>query len=558
MQARPKIVKILVVALLVSLILAACGGGSTGKTWFNLPSAKVHIQPDGSMKLWGFNVGAFPQPGLIPQLQAANIQQLEVRSGYNGVHVSTNGEDLPYLKWDESSVKTLQDILPKLPQVPNADTIASALPWLRTIGLGVKMDLPVTEGQTKLDIPNWNGEQSITASTPTSPTIGPITIGSLAFDPQGQAVIEGVPAATLEQALGTTLPSLDAGTMGLLQSLGAEKLQVHVQPNGVDPTLNESTLPGIAWDQQRLDALLANLPAFLSDPALLGTLNQVVPLLNSTDVNLAVGLNGEQAAKTVLSPIQLDISDNGDLSLLGIPVAPGAVPADALANLQKANVQQLAVSVQPTGISVAANGQTLPTVTWTPESLPILSKVIGPMAGGEELINTVLPVALGLGPNVKVNIPAASGTTTITVPDNATFAIQPITATEGAPVITLTLGVDSQGNITQLGGFSAEDLATLGINLPALPPDSLAALQTAGVKQVTLNTTPGVLHVMLDGTDALNINYDQPSIEKTLEIATPFLGEDSMITQPQINQLLREQIIPLLLSSQVNVAIDMQ
>ena len=53
MQARPKIVKILVVALLVSLILAACGGGSTGKTWFNLPSAKVRIQPDGAMRVWG-------------------------------------------------------------------------------------------------------------------------------------------------------------------------------------------------------------------------------------------------------------------------------------------------------------------------------------------------------------------------------------------------------------------------------------------------------------------------------------------------------------------------
>ncbi len=81
MQARPKIVKILVVALLVSLILAACGGGSTGKTWFNLPSAKVRISPEGTMSVWGLNVGPFPQTALIQQLQAANIQQLKVRIG---------------------------------------------------------------------------------------------------------------------------------------------------------------------------------------------------------------------------------------------------------------------------------------------------------------------------------------------------------------------------------------------------------------------------------------------------------------------------------------------
>jgi len=297
------------------------------------------------MRLWGLNVGNLNQPALIQQLQAANIQQLEVRTGYNGIHVSTNGQDLPYVKWDEPSVKKLQDILPKLPQVPNANTIASALPWLRTIGLGVALDLPVAEGQTKLDIPRWNGESTISASTPTSPTIGPLTIGSLVFDPQGQAIVEGVPAATLEKALGTTLPSLDAGTMGILQSLGADSLQVHVQPNGIDPSLNADPIPGVAWDQQRLDALLAALPAFVSDPALVSTLNQVVPLLNGADVNVAVGLNGQPAAKTALTPLELNVSDKGDVSLLGIPVAPGAVPADAMANLQAANVQQLAVSV---------------------------------------------------------------------------------------------------------------------------------------------------------------------------------------------------------------------
>ncbi len=557
MQARPKIVKILVVALLVSLVLAACGGGSTGKTWFNLPSAKVRIQPDGAMRVWGLNVGYFPQPALIQQFQGANIQQLEVRIGYNGIHVYANGEDLPYVRWDESSVQTLQEILPQLPGVPNADTIASALPWLRTIGLGVLLEIPLSNGNGRLDIPRWRGETEITTATPAEPTLGPIVIGSLAFDPQGQAIIEGVPVSTLEQALGMSLPlALDANMLALLQGLGAQQVQVKVQPNGIDLSLNDRPLPSIAWDEPRLNTLLANIPAFVADPALVGTLNQAVPLLNGADVTVAVSFTGEQAADTTLTPIELTIAENGDLSLLGIPLAPGAVPADAIANLQAANVQQLAVSVQPTGLYVAANGQTLPTITWTEESLAVLTQVIGPMAGGVDLLNTVLPVALGLGPNVKVNVPLASGATVLEIPAEVDFAIQPVAAVDDSPAININLAVDAAGNLVTLGGFTAEEFAELGITLPTLPVDSLAALRTAGVQELQLNTEPGVLHVRFDGSEALAVNYDDASIMTTLDIATPFLG-DSPITTPLVNQLLREQIVPLILTSNVDVAVDL-
>ena len=558
MQARSKIVKILVVALLVSLILAACGGGSTGKTWFNLPSAKVRIQPDGAMRVWGLNVGYFPQPALIQQLQSANIQQLEVRIGYNGIHVYANGQDLPYVKWDEASVNTLQDVLPQLPNVPNADTIAAALPWLRTIGLGVLLDIPLAQGQSELDVPRWNGETAITPDAAAEPTLGPITIGSLAFDQQGQAIIEGVPVSTLEQALGMSLPlALDANTLGILQGLGAQGVQVRVHGNGIDLALNDRPLPGLAWDQPRLNTLVTNVPAFVADPALVDTLNTVVPLLNGADLTVAVSFTGEQATETVLAPIELTVNESGDLIFAGIPLAPGAFPPDALANLQAAGVQHLALSLQSTGLYMAANGQTLPTVTWSEESLPILAQVLGPMVGGEGVINTVLPVALGLGPNVQLNLPAAGGAAAVEVPDDVEFTILPVEAAEDAPIMNLTLAVDGAGNLVQLGGFTAAQFAELGINLPPVPAESLAALRQGGIQQVTLDTNPGILNLLLDGTNALALNYDEASIMTTFDIAQPFLG-DSLVADPTINQLLREQIIPLVLVSNVDVAIDLE
>jgi hypothetical protein len=292
---------------------------------------------------------------------------------------------------------------------------------------------------------------------------------------------------------------------------------------------------------------------------MVSTLNQVVPLLNGADVTLAVSFPGEQAAETVLAPIELSISETGDLSFLGIPVAPGAVPPDALANLQAANVQQLAVSVQETGLYLAVNGQTLPTITWSENALELVGDVIGPMVGGTGLVDSVLPVALGLGPNVKINLPLAAGATPVEVPDDVQFTIQPVEVTEGAPMpaMNLSLAVDAAGNLVQIGGFTAEEFAQLGVSLPALPADSLAALRTAGVQQLQLDTEPGILNVRMDGADAFAINFDQPSIMTSLDIAAPFLS-DSPIMEPGINQLVRETVVPLVLTSNVDVAIDLE
>ncbi len=80
MQARAKILIILVIALIVSLVLVGRGGGTSGSTWFNLPSVKVNVQENGTAKVFGFNVNSqILQPAMIQQLQTANIQKLEIR-----------------------------------------------------------------------------------------------------------------------------------------------------------------------------------------------------------------------------------------------------------------------------------------------------------------------------------------------------------------------------------------------------------------------------------------------------------------------------------------------
>jgi len=557
MQARPKIVQVFVVALIISLVLGACGGGTTGKTWFNLPSVPVNVQADGTASVLGFNVGYIGlSPAMIQQMQAVPVQQLEVRIGYNGIHVYANGEDLPYVKWDQAAVETLQDVLPKLPQLgANGQTIANALPWLRTIGLGVKLKLPVASGASKLNIPNWTGETAFRRASAGEPTLGPITIGSLAFDPSGAASIEGVPVSVLEQALGTAIPlALPPDVLALIQGLGAESAQVKIQPNGIDLALGDAALPGIAWDSQRLDALGKYLPAFVADPGLLGTINQALPLLKGADVTVAVSFTGEQTAQTSLAPIEVTLTDDGSVQLFGIPVLPGAVPADVLGNLQAANVQQLAVSLQPTGLYLAANGQTLPTITWTDVSLDTVIQVAGVLMGNEQMLQSVLDIALGIGPNLKVNVPLAAGAAAVEISADVDFAISPTEADPQAPVVHLRLGVDAQGNVTQLGDFSAAEISELGVTLPALPLDSVNRLRDAGIGEVNIDTDPGVLHVRFDGNDILDLNYDQASLAETMQIAAPF-ATGTLLADPGLSQLLNDEIVPLFPAADINLTV---
>lgn len=560
MQARPKIVQIFVVALIVSLVLGACGGGTTGNTWFNLPSTPVRVQPDGTARVYGFNVGYILNPALIQQLQSADIQELEVRIGYNGIHVYNNGQQLPFVKWDQDSVETLQAIIPAL-GIPNGDMIVSALPWLRTIGLGVKLDLPLAQGSTALDIPNWSGETDVASESPDELALGPITIGSLTFDPEGNASIEGVPLSVLEQALGTSIPlTLDPTTRSILEAGGGDAIIVSIHPNGIDLSLGDNPLPGLAYDTKSLENMMGVLPAFVPDPATLDTVSQVVPMLTATDVTLAVSLTGEQAAETRLTPIAVTLTPEGDIQLLGLPVASGLLDPALVADLQAAGIQRLTVNLTPNGLYLAANDQLLPSITWDEASLDTVVSIAGPLTGlGEDGLNSILEIATSIGPNVAISIPPAEGAQELTFSEAGELATEfaPVEPDPQGVTLRITASVDGQGNITGLGGLSAEDLGALGIALPTLPPDVMELLARADANSVQIATDPGALIVRVGGDEALRVAYDAAALEAALNIAVPFAA-GTPLTDPTIDMLLREQILPLVPTADVNITLQLQ
>lgn len=556
MQARAKIVIILVAALIISLVLVGRGGGTSGSTWFNLPSVKVTIQPDGTAKVFGFNLGAVLQPAMIQQLQAANIQKLELRIGYNGIHAYVNGEDMPYLEWDEAKLANLQGVIRSVPGLPNADLIANILPWTRKIGLGVTLNLPPAAGAAKLNVPRWKGETAVKKETPAETTIGPITIGSLVFDANGQAIIEGIPASTIEQLVGApVLPQLDANTMGLLTSLGVQTLGVATHANGIALTLNDKPLPGIAYDTARLGSVTALLPAFISDPATLDLVNRLVPVLPGADIKATVSFTGEPAVATTLSSITLVVGPDGAVEkVAGVPLPGGvALPAAVVEGLGAAGVENLGLQVNPGGIAITADDRALPAISWNESSVQTVAQLVGPLVGvSPDLITTAIDTVGKLGVDVNMQLPPAEGEAAAAEPVQS-IDISKMTV----PFIRLQASYGAQG-FTNLGGLSADTLAMLGISLPALPPQVMDTLKQQGVGQLQIRSGDGQLEILLDGQQALAIDYDSESLGTALDLAAPFAGDSSILSDPVLMRFIRGQILPLAPLAQIDVTLDIQ
>ncbi len=301
MQGKPRFHILLLIALVASLALGACSGGANGQgsTWFNLPSLPLQVQEDGTAKVFGFTTRPLLQPALVQQLQAANVQKLEIRLGYNGIHVYANGEDLPYIAWDDESIGNLRELLPRLPQVPNGALIARFIGLPRRVGIGVALKLPVAPGATPLDIPAWQGE---TAVSPETGDLGdlntPIIQAGLVYDKSGVPAVDGILISELEKALGAALPlTLDPNTMAIIDALDVEKLEVTTHPNGINLTLNGKPLPGIAYDQEYLSRAINLAGPFLPTPALGQLLqDEIIPLVPGADVNFTVVFGNESVA----------------------------------------------------------------------------------------------------------------------------------------------------------------------------------------------------------------------------------------------------------------------
>ncbi len=549
MQAKRKLLPILLVLIAAALIVTACGGGAAGqeKTWFNLPAAPLDVNPDGTVSLYGIGlpVGAVVPATLVQQLQSADVQQLQVRIGANGIVIYSNGQELPFISWNSESAKNLGAALSA------AGITQMDMNQLRTVGLGLNLKFPPAQGQPVLDVPRWRGETAPPAAA--AATGEPISLG-MSFDAEGNPSALGMSPEALAAIAGGALPKLDPGTLQMLSTMGLNKLQISTTPTAITIMANDNQpFPSLAYDAASLQRLvdLAK-PMLQSTPDTLATIEQVAAILPNQNLNLTVGFNGTPV-ETKLSDLPVGISDSGNITFGGMAIPGAAIPAATLDQLKSAGIQSIGIAATDGGILLAANGQTLPKITYTDQGLNTLANLAGAAAGvSPQMITGGLQAVTAAGLSTSVALPGGQAAPAPTEP---TFA-----APDLGDVPTPTLRVAAtvkDGQITSVGGLSAEQLAALGVALPTLPANVTDALNGLGAKQIDIVTEPNKLRVTADGADVLGMEYDQASLKAAWDLAKPQLA-DGPLADPGLQKLIEEQFLPLLPGTDLKIAITLE
>jgi hypothetical protein len=559
-QQKPSTARLwilLVVALILAVVMwfvASSRGGDTGRTWMNLPSVPVEVAPNGVASVFGFNVAALP-PNLIQQFQSANWQQVDLRWGNNGLNLYANGEQLPSLAWDGESIATLQEVLPQIPGVPYAQRIANALPWLRKVGGGASLQLPVAEGQSRVDVPRWSGETTLEPEQVAEPTIGPLAINNITFDESGAAYIGNIPASALGAAF--TLPE---NVRSILNSLGVEKAGVVTTPGGMEIALDDRPLPKIAYNAAALERVAPLLGGFL-DESTMTTVSGILPDLPGADLQLTATFNGQPAGEANLSNLDVAINPDGTVRALGVNLgSQPLIPADTLAMLQNANVQRLDVAVDAGTLNIAANGQPLPQIAWSSEGQQLIGSLVGSTGAlSQEQFDSIIQLADETNFGLGVTVPPAAGATPIEAQAPAgppTFA--PVDLGDFAPpILRADVVADADGTIQSIGNIDMATLANLGVSGISLPSNVLDILAQAGAQELRIVTGPNQADIQIDGESAVTLNYDAAALQSMLDLAKPFLA-GTPLEDPNVMGLIEGQILPLVPGSDVNVSIALQ
>jgi hypothetical protein len=101
----------------------------------------------------GVNANVALAPTVLQQMQANNVQSLQLSSRTDGIHLYVNGKPLPAIAWDSASLNNALEVYQQMnPGVPQQylDLIKTFVPMLGKTDVSVLIHLPVAEGQTAI------------------------------------------------------------------------------------------------------------------------------------------------------------------------------------------------------------------------------------------------------------------------------------------------------------------------------------------------------------------------------------------------------------------------
>ncbi len=307
-----------VILVVLSLVLSACGQASSNaaathaaeqlstyaessnRFALKLPPLYVQYDNKGVLSIAGITTvqlynwtgidlrGLNLRPDVVATMVNADIQHIEIAEDANGLAVYVNGKPLPYIAWDEESLRNLGDLLPAL-QVPHGKVIRALLPLVRYTQLALVVQFPIKPGATMAPFRPRNAPAVVTARARSLQEPVAIVRLDVAYDEQGMPSVLGLDANLL------ALLGIDVKPLALNPSLVQTFMKANIQhvhfvnrPDGVHIYVNNKPLPYIAWDDEHVQTAIDVFARFsgLKGTPFMNLLTQVLPGMRASDIDL--------------------------------------------------------------------------------------------------------------------------------------------------------------------------------------------------------------------------------------------------------------------------------
>ncbi len=266
---------------------------------------------------------------------------------------------------------------------------------------------------------------------------------------------------------------------------------------------------------------------------------------------------GEGVFQIALPRLVIDVDSQGNPSIMnmspallkafGVDTSGFQVPPQLVETLTKADIQHIEIASVGDRLVLFANGQPLPHLGWTQESLNQALKLATALnVQNAEMLNKLLPLITRLGLDVVLRFPVQSGAAAIPMTEaGAAKSLQVSPSTDAASIIArLEITFDENG-APGLMGLSAQDLMGVA-SLPQLSPDLIQKLQGGNIQHLELRTKPDGTYIYANDAVLPTLIWDTKLLANLVAVYAKVAPDNSLLP-------LIQNIVPYLDRADVDI-----
>jgi len=223
------------------------------------------------------------------------------------------------------------------------------------------------------------------------------------------------------------------------------------------------------------------------------------------------------------TPVTIDAGGNASIYGIGL----GQVMTPEQVQLVQGLGQKVEVRIGHNGVHLYINGVDHPYLAWDDESAANLERLIAEIPGAAPAAQAV-PWLRRIGLGAAITVPPIGPALDIPRWRGETSA-SPQQPASQTPPLALGVSFDQSGS-GSIGPLSGDLLASLtgGANPLQIDPGTLAQLTGLGVENISIQTTPGGLEVMVNGARMPGLAYDANSLGRLTNLLPALPGVDEV------------------------------